>query len=71
MLKFTVLWLCLTQTNTEIMKQTPSLPSDKKCPGYTGDRMPNEQNYKEEATLEEKKFQKETDANISKLLTLF
>ena len=33
--------------------------------------MPNEQNYKEEATLEEKKFKKETDANIAKLFTLF
>ena len=29
---------------------TKCLPSNKKCPGYTGDRMPNEQNYKEEAT---------------------
>lgn len=27
---------------------TKCLPSNKKCPGYTGDRMPNEQNYKEE-----------------------
>ena len=43
----------------------------KKCPGYTGGRMPNEQNYKEEAIPEEKKFKKEIDANISKLSTLF
>ena len=49
---------------------TKCLPSNKKCPGYTGDRIPNEQNYKEEATLEEKKFEKETDADISKLFIL-
>ena len=55
----------------EIMKQTPSvcLPI-KNVLGDTGDRIPNEQNYKEEATLEEKKFKKETDADISKLFIL-